>query len=333
MENVINLGVPHIGEYIFRCLGTPDLIQCLSVSTSWKHLAENVLVKRWKDHHIEATDRGYTEVVKLLLEHPETQSIDWNEKANVSFCNHPMKIQATAFWMACNHGRTEIVKLLLEYKEAKNISFNEEVFGENEFFRACKNDHEDVVKLLLEHPKCTGINTNGIDWTGTTPFCFAIAMGGDHPIPFMSPPWFLKDHPNYEIIKLLMDHSTSKDIDLNYWQYLKVYDEEYDELRSIKNHEGITLLQYLCRDKAYYNFIEYCLKNAIRGATFKMCHRDTAFKIPTKTQRRRFPRKIQELFQKIFGKKGTRRSRRLQDLANKRKKKTRHRFSYRYKKR
>ena len=326
MENVINLGVPHIGEYIFRCLGTPDLIQCLSVSTSWKHLAENVLVKRWKDDPIKAVARGYTEVVKLLLEHPETQSIDWNVKVwgRDCFCGLPWPIQATAFWIACNAGFTDIVKLLLEYKEAKNISLDEEVNGENEFFRACLNNHVDVVKLLLEHPKCADINTNGIDDNGTTPFCFAIAMG-------IGPAW--KCHPNYEIAQLLMDYSASKNIDLNYWQYLKVYDEEYDELRSIKNHEGITLLQYLCRDKAYYNFIEYCLKNAIRGATFKMYHRDTAFKIPTKTQRRRFPRKIQELFQKIFGKKGTRRSRRLQDLANKRKKKTRHRFSYRYKKR
>ena len=47
MEKVINRGIPHVGEKIFRSVDTNGLIQCLSVSSTWKELAENVLLKRW----------------------------------------------------------------------------------------------------------------------------------------------------------------------------------------------------------------------------------------------------------------------------------------------
>ena len=48
MDKVINHGMPHIGECIFESIDTPGLIKCLDVSQTWRDLAENVLVKRWK---------------------------------------------------------------------------------------------------------------------------------------------------------------------------------------------------------------------------------------------------------------------------------------------
>ena len=46
MEKVINDRIPHVGEKIFRSVDSDSLIQCLSVSTTWQDLAENVILKR-----------------------------------------------------------------------------------------------------------------------------------------------------------------------------------------------------------------------------------------------------------------------------------------------
>ena len=54
MDKVINPGIPHVGEQVFESLETDDLIQCLEVSQTWKFLAENVLLQRWKGKMFEA---------------------------------------------------------------------------------------------------------------------------------------------------------------------------------------------------------------------------------------------------------------------------------------
>ena len=68
MEKVINLGIPHIGEKIFENIDTPGLLQCRAVSETWKALADNVLLKRYKSNGkiIEACETGLTEIVKIL---------------------------------------------------------------------------------------------------------------------------------------------------------------------------------------------------------------------------------------------------------------------------
>ena len=48
MDKIINLGIPHVAELVFESIDTPGLIKCLEVSETWKVLAENVLIKRWK---------------------------------------------------------------------------------------------------------------------------------------------------------------------------------------------------------------------------------------------------------------------------------------------
>ena len=58
MEKVINLQIPHVGEKIFEIIDTYDLIKWLKVSNTWRILAENVLLKRWKGKMIEACRHG-----------------------------------------------------------------------------------------------------------------------------------------------------------------------------------------------------------------------------------------------------------------------------------
>ena len=68
MDKVINLGIPHVGELIFESIDTPGSFQCALVSKTWKVLAENVLIKRWKGKMFQACQNGETKVVELLLE-------------------------------------------------------------------------------------------------------------------------------------------------------------------------------------------------------------------------------------------------------------------------
>ena len=71
MEKVINLGIPHVGEKILENIDTDGLIECLKVSETWKILAENVLLKRWKGRLFEACESGKAEIAKILLEQDE----------------------------------------------------------------------------------------------------------------------------------------------------------------------------------------------------------------------------------------------------------------------
>ena len=54
MDKVINLGIPHVSEKIFRGINNRGLIQCMLVSQTWKVLAENVLLKRSKGKMLKA---------------------------------------------------------------------------------------------------------------------------------------------------------------------------------------------------------------------------------------------------------------------------------------
>lgn len=64
LNAIINLGIPHVGELIFESIDTARLFQCALVSETWKVLAENVLIKRWKGKIFVACQIGETKVVK-----------------------------------------------------------------------------------------------------------------------------------------------------------------------------------------------------------------------------------------------------------------------------
>ena len=76
LNEVINLGIPHVGELIFESIDTPELFQCALVSDTWKVLAENVLIKRWKGKMLEACKSGETKLVQLLLERCNLKKVD-----------------------------------------------------------------------------------------------------------------------------------------------------------------------------------------------------------------------------------------------------------------
>ena len=66
--NEVIIGIPHVGELIFKSIDTPELFQFALVSETWNVLAEYVLIKRWKGKMFEACKSGETKVVQLLLE-------------------------------------------------------------------------------------------------------------------------------------------------------------------------------------------------------------------------------------------------------------------------
>ena len=102
MDKLINLRMPHIGELMFESLDTNDLVQYLEVSQTWKVLAENVLLKRWKGKMFEACKTGKSEIVKLLLENYSCEENGLNAK-NI--------LGRTPFMVACLNGHTDVVKV------------------------------------------------------------------------------------------------------------------------------------------------------------------------------------------------------------------------------
>ena len=110
MDKIINLGIPHIGEQIFKGLDSEDLVQCLEVSQTWRALAETTLLSKWKGKILEACRTGKTKIVKLLLE-------NYNSEENG--VNATDGFGSTALMEACLNGHTDVVKLLLDNAKAQ----------------------------------------------------------------------------------------------------------------------------------------------------------------------------------------------------------------------
>ena len=90
MDQVINLHIPHIGEQILQSIDTNGLVECLSVSKSWKVLAENVLFNRYRGQLFEACKNGPLQVVRILVERSETEELNAKRE------------DLTPFMTACN---------------------------------------------------------------------------------------------------------------------------------------------------------------------------------------------------------------------------------------
>ena len=98
MEKVINLGIPHVGEKIFESSETDELITYFLVSETWKELAENVLLKRWKGWTYLACSSGKTEIVKLLLE--RIDDIDLKKRDIIGFSYHQLPtVNNSSIWI------------------------------------------------------------------------------------------------------------------------------------------------------------------------------------------------------------------------------------------
>ena len=135
MDKVINLGIPHVGELIFESIDTPGLIQYLSVSETWKVLAENVLVNRWKGKMFKACKSGKAQVVELLIKRCNSEESGLNIKDKNGW---------TAFMWACRNGHKDVVKLLLDNSERIELNATTTV-GSNAFMLSCYKGHKDVI--------------------------------------------------------------------------------------------------------------------------------------------------------------------------------------------
>ena len=113
MDKIINLGIPHVGEEIFERLDTPGLFQCALVSETWKVLAENVLIKRWKGRMFQACNRGYIKVVRLLLDN--SNQIDLNARNSRG---------QTAFIGACAYGQS--IDLVSKIETSERLQVREQ---------------------------------------------------------------------------------------------------------------------------------------------------------------------------------------------------------------
>ena len=177
LNEVINLGIPHVGELIFESIDTPELFQFALVSETWKVLAENALIKRWKGKMLEACKSGETNVVQLLLERCNSEECGLNTKDVDGW---------SPIMLACKNGHKDVVQLLMDMSDI-NIDLNARTnHGTTAFIGACREGHKDVVQLLLEN---SNIDLKARDNEGYSAFTFACQKG----------------HTN--VVKLLLDHS------------------------------------------------------------------------------------------------------------------------------
>ena len=178
MDQVINFGIPHVGELIFENIDTPGLLQCRAVSETWKALADNVLLKRYKSNGkiIEACETGLTEIVKILLDRLENVLTELDAKDNNG---------RTAFMLACQNGHTDIVKLVLDYFDSKTV-----VVDDNEQNRraalllAWRNGQINDIQYLIRRyesahyrPDYTQIHLMNVDQNGRKAFLLACQYG------------------------------------------------------------------------------------------------------------------------------------------------------------
>ena len=206
MENVVNLGLPHVGEQIFESIKTETLIQCLSVSQAWKILAENVLFKRWKDHLFEACEEGKAEIVRIILERSKPECLETQLKAKKRRCDN----RYTALMMACINGHKGVVKLLLDHPYS---DFNaRDSSGRTAFMLAFERSqhsrkNKNMLKVLMNHQNSNRIDFNASDDYGRTPFIHAC------------------DHGLTSLVKLLLEHPNAKRIDFDTKNGLEGADE------------------------------------------------------------------------------------------------------------
>ena len=169
IENIINLGIPHVAEQIFESMKTRELFKCL-VSETWNILAGNVLIKRLKAGNVsikrlkgrmfEACKYGETQVVRFLLERCNTEESGLNARDNDGW---------TPFMTACFCGHTIVVQTLLDHSDG-HIELNAEDydFGRTAFMWACYFGQKGVVQLLLNHPAAQSIDFDAEDDCGNT---------------------------------------------------------------------------------------------------------------------------------------------------------------------
>ena len=245
VANVINLGIPHVGEQIFDSININDLVKCLSVSMTWKILTENVLLKRCKVNILEACVAGETEIVKLLL----------NDQRGLTIINglkDKDKFGQTAFLLACRNGHIDIVKQLLELPKKVGIKMRamrystEEGFnarssdGLTAFMWACRNGHINVVNLLLvEYPNWIILNAK--DKSLQTAFMWACRNG------------------HRDIVKQLLDFQVREMLENTGNRIFYFSTAIYQDFNA-RNNDGLTAFTWACRN-GHMNVVNLLLEH------------------------------------------------------------------------
>ena len=138
---------------------------------------EKFVFNQWKEQWIFACIYGKTEVVKILLEHPRSQSIDWNAKmmwllafkcsCKIARLDHGSKEDIglngeTYCFYSCGDPMHTMVELKNMAKEEKNRDFiYKPDHGQSALHYASIQGHSHMVKLLLDYSKKVGIKVNG----------------------------------------------------------------------------------------------------------------------------------------------------------------------------
>ena len=150
IDTVINLGLPHIAEQIFKSLNEDDLIHCLKVSKTWMVLAEKVLTEKvllgiWKGQLFDECTKGRIKVVKILLDYgddTELNATDW--------------VGRTPFARACEKSHEAVAALLVSHPsfEVNNVNGN----GKTALMWASEKGLDQPVKRLLAKLSISDIN-------------------------------------------------------------------------------------------------------------------------------------------------------------------------------
>ena len=169
MDTIINLGVPHIAEAIFKKTDIPTLIHCLYVSKTWRQLANGIFWHRCaftsnksganlyteSDENgrtplLWASVLGYTELeIELLKRYKDLLS------KLVSKLNVTCEQGKTTLMYNCQRGNETVVKLLMECNANYFIKFVDidmkSSCGKTALMYAWEGGHFNLVKMLWNY--------------------------------------------------------------------------------------------------------------------------------------------------------------------------------------
>ncbi|KAK8872241.1 hypothetical protein M9Y10_008007 [Tritrichomonas musculus] len=101
-----------------------------------------------------ATEKGYIEIVKLLLSFPNIDVNRYSKDFAIDLESNEEYINATALHCAVNYGELEIAKLLLSHKNIDTNKLDMKLtYEDTPLVSAVKNNNLGMVKLLLESDK------------------------------------------------------------------------------------------------------------------------------------------------------------------------------------
>jgi len=159
IDAVINSGMPHIAEEIFKSLNDDDLIQCWKVSKTWKVFAEEILLPKWRGKLIEACRAGKTEIVRLLLDNGDDTELNATDKNG-----------STPFILACKNRHQDVAELLFDHPGFEVDKVDRD--GTTNLMWASQMGLDKIVQRLLSKMDIKAINKK--DKYGRTALSYAV---------------------------------------------------------------------------------------------------------------------------------------------------------------